>query len=126
MSFGTIPRNDPDGLFGFDASIYVHEIDWKIIESAGHFNFGFIECASELKPSIPFKSIWNDAARSIPCGPYQRISTANVGKTYASAFIDDFMSAAALKDTDLPPVLDVEADTDGHIGTPGILFEVHG
>ena len=28
------------------------------------------------------------------------------------------MSAAALKDTDLPPVLDVEADTDGHIGTP--------
>lgn len=109
-AFGFVPRTEPLGLYGFDASIYVQEIDWSKVQSEGHFNFAFIECASGMTKGPAFKTIWDDATRAIPCGPYQRLTS---GTAQARQFLDVIATTSGLKSTDLPPVLDVEPENDG-------------
>jgi lysozyme len=125
MAFGTVPRVDFEGLYGFDASIYIHTIDWRALEQANRFQFGFIECASASTASATFKQIWDDPARTLPCGPYQRICSSLSGQAQAAMFIKYFEAAASgLHENDLPPVLDVEADQNGHIATKDIYVAI--
>lgn len=58
-----------------------------------------------------FKEIWDARSPDIVCGPYQRIFCGGSGADSAAAFIKAISATATgLRDTDLPPVLDVEPD----------------
>lgn len=64
-----------------------------------------------------FSDLWHARPESIICGPYQRLFSAASGEDQARTFIDALSKASLLR-TDLPPVLDVEADPDGQRATP--------
>ncbi len=105
-----LPRNDSDGLYGFDISLYIEALDWKKVLTETKYKYAFIEAARGTTQSKNFKSIWDSPERTIPCGPYQRICSYASGADQASAFVKTLQAASPLKDSDLPPVIDIEAD----------------
>ncbi|MBV9719282.1 MAG: hypothetical protein JOZ77_08180 [Candidatus Eremiobacteraeota bacterium] len=113
----SIPRGG-SLLHGFDVSIFVNRIDWPTVAASTDARFAFLECARGTEVGPQFSSIWDTRIASIKCGPYQRLFSTISGKEQAQVF-SDAMRAAGLLKTDLPPVLDLEADPDGTRATPG-------
>lgn len=104
-------------LRGFDISIFVSRVDWSTAIASTGARFAFLECARGLEIGPKFSDLWQARPASIICGPYQRLFSVASGEDQAHAFMDA-VSKAGLLSTDLPPVLDVEADPDGRRATP--------
>jgi lysozyme len=111
MTVAQQPCDATHGLQGFDASIYMRSIKWAQVVQTDRFAFGFLECARCLTVGESFKQVWDSRPPEIMYGPYQRIFCGGSGADSAQAFIKAISATeTGLRDTDLPPVLDVEPD----------------
>lgn len=104
-------------LRGFDISVFVSCVDWSTAIASTGARFAFLECARGMEIGPKFSDLWKARPASIKCGPYQRLFSAASGEDQAQAFMHA-LSTAGLLNTDIPPVLDVEADPDGRTATP--------
>jgi lysozyme len=109
--------NETVVLQGFDVSIYADAIEWSTVAASSVFRFAFLECARGMELGPYFPALWKSKPSDIACGSYQRLFSTTSGADQARIFIDAF-SFAQLADGDLPPVIDVEPDPDGHRASP--------
>lgn len=91
---------------GIDVSVYQSRIDWVAVEESGEVDFAYMRAVIGTSSDVTFKRNWEECGKtSIKRGAYHFFKMNIDPAKQAQAFFD---VVGALRDDDLPPMLDVE------------------